>query len=76
MGEAGLEPATFRPPKTATICQLKYSPVLGTPKSPNTYVFVFDTTASAKFHLSFDKEEELPSDYTSQTPYDFYLSEN
>jgi hypothetical protein len=43
--------------------------MVGVQKNPNTYGFVFDTTASTKFHLSFDKEEELPSDYTSQTPY-------
>ena len=27
--------------------------------APEIYDFVFDTTASTKFHLSFDKEEEL-----------------
>jgi len=43
--------------------------MVGVLLNPNTYDFVFDTTASAKFHLSFDKEEELPSDYTSQTLY-------
>jgi hypothetical protein len=51
--------------------QLSYGTIAGFLEPP-TYVFVFDTTASTKFHLSFDKEEELPSDYTSQTPYDFF----
>ena len=70
VGEAGFEPATNRsgiyPSPTILPTELfshlpqRHSEGLfRDATAPDIYDFVFDTTASTKFHLSFDKEEEL-----------------